>query len=647
MSVEATTDRNRILLRGTTFSQKNAAKAIAGCQARWDKSFTPNKFIGWSYPLTMETCYALRRVFGRELIVHPALTQWAREALQKQEVMEGIRAGGTIALTHVQEAFPNMYQAMAARPYQPVGSSFMLEGQHTLLGDDPGLGKTIQTLAALVQAQCRRILVACPKTTTRSVWCNETNFWTPAIMPFVAQGREKQREQVIQEFNDTPYDGPKMLIINTEMLRAKRIWECPNGRLWDAAPNRKGGCRDIHNHETVVEYLWPELFEQKWDAVVLDESHQLLASRYNFMSKNITQGRLGAVHLRRMVKPGGLAIALSGTPFRSDLTKAWGTLNWLQPDVFPSFWNWAREHFPVDEEEIYVRGGTKQQTYTLRVDEESGVPEPRNMEKFNAAMRPYFLARTKAEAAPDLPPVQYMGTSPADNPDGLKAIWLEMEPKQAAAYNQMKNMAEAELEGGKLLATGVLAEITRLRQFASTHGRMADGEFVPGLPSNKIEWLLEFLMEQAGHDTKVVFASEFTQLVNLTSRTIQKELSQEVLTITGDVTGGRRDRAVERFQNMSDPCKVMGLNVKAGGVGITLDAADYMVLLDVPWTSDTEEQVVNRVHRVSRIHNVMVYRLLSVGTVDEWMGGLTEAQRRILMSASGAASMAMEALHGQ
>jgi SNF2 family DNA or RNA helicase len=127
--------------------------------------------------------------------------------------------------------------------------------------------------------------------------------------------------------------------------------------------------------------------------------------------------------------------------------------------------------------------------------------------------------------------------------------------------------------------------------------------------------------------------------------TIREELKIPTLAITGKVTGNARDRAVEQFQDPDDPHKVMVLNMKAGGVGITLDTADYMILMDVPWVSDTEKQVVDRIHRVSRVHNVFVYRLLSVGTLDEWMASLTDEQRRILLSSSPQAiEMSREAL---
>src|SRR5215469_3171879 len=168
--IEATISGGKILLKNVPFRDKDRAKAIHGCRAKYDERVTPKKFIGWNLPLTMDTCFTLRRVFGRDLLVGNDLTAWAREALKNQASMEQVRSGEAISLDRVAELTPNMFQAMSAREYQKVGSSFIYLGKNVILGDDPGLGKTIQTLAALVQQGATRLLVCCPKTTARSVW---------------------------------------------------------------------------------------------------------------------------------------------------------------------------------------------------------------------------------------------------------------------------------------------------------------------------------------------------------------------------------------------------------------------------------------------------------------------------------------------
>jgi hypothetical protein len=173
-------------------------------------------------------------------------------------------------------------------------------------------------------------------------------------------------------------------------------------------------------HEHTQRYYpeYPELFGQLWDYIVMDESHHALASRYNVQSPNITQLRLGACRLPHAA--GGLKLAMSGTPYRSKAQKAWGTLNWLNPKEFSSFWGWADKHFKVTEGK-----------YAREIS-----PTPADAEKFADAMRPYLLARTKAEVAPELPPIEYAGTTPDGSDDGPIGVWLDMEGEQAKAYER-------------------------------------------------------------------------------------------------------------------------------------------------------------------------------------------------------------------
>jgi len=107
-----------------------------------------------------------------------------------------------------------------------------------------------------------------------------------------------------------------------------------------------------------------------------------------------------------------------------------------------------------------------------------------------------------------------------------------------------------------------------------------------------------------------------------------------VETLTGKTSPRDRARLVERFQDPANPLQVVVLNRDAGGESITLDAADDMVVIDQPWISDRDEQLENRIHRLSRMHNVTVYRLVSIGTIDEWMANLTDTQKAAISTAS-------------
>jgi SNF2 family DNA or RNA helicase len=634
-----TTDGKRILadIPYAAGAGRERARQIPGAKPVYGDD---DKFKYWSYPLTMDTCRTFRRVFGDELHVTQLLSDWARAAMAVDDELAKMKKPGELSVKfeRLPRLAPDLYTAISTRNYQEVGTGWMTLAQTGILGDEPGLGKTLQTLAMLVESGAKEILVTCPRTATRNVWSRETNRWAPTIAPFVAQGSHAERMQVMEAYAGFP--GPyKMLIVNTEMVRAKRIEVCslPPGEEREACS--EGLSTRKHKHSYIPEPEWPFLHSLKWDAVIMDESHRALASTANIQSKRITQLRFGAMNIRRKIRTGGIAFALSGTPFRSNLTKAWGTLNWCRPDVWSSYWNFAGTHFGVTEG-----------AYGRVVAEGAKVPQPLDEEAWARAVGPYLLQRDKATAAPDLPPIDYTGAPPEDNPDGLKGIWLEMEPGQAKVYREMQRLAQVRLKGGTLTAAGVLAEITRLRQFAISNGRMEREEkyrllhgkgyvyntlnFTPTMPSNKIDWIIQFLLEREGYAGKVVIASNFTQVLDLIQGEIEHSFKEQCYSITGRTTDKLRETIVQQFNDPDEEIRVCLIQTVAGGEAITLDACcDDLVLVDPCWTSDQEFQVVSRIHRVSRIHQVQVHRLFSVGSIDEWMASNTEEQRDALLSA--------------
>lgn len=634
MEATITTDGKRVLAKidYANGSGPKMARKVPGARADWDKTVTPNVFLGWSYPLTMDTCRSFRKVFGQGLEIRPPLVQWAREAVKQETRLEDLREEviDSVTFERLQEEAPDLLAAMRNRPYQLAGTAFMLAGKDVILGDDPGLGKTLQTLAALIEADAKVILVGCRRTATRTVWERETMRWAPGIATFVAQGNRAEREAVMAEFDSFPTNLPgvrKMLIINIEMVRAKREEICPaTGGDCAYSPDDRPASHPKHKYNSHPD--WPFLFGQTWDAIVLDESHNLLASTANYQSKRITQQRFGAVMLRRCLRAGGLAIALSGTPFRSKLVKGWGTLNWIRPDLFGSYWKWAEQHFGVEQGQYgKIVGGTGPDGKPVKS------PEPRDEDAWDRMLRPHYLKRTKATAAADLPAIQYAGT-PIAGPGSPNYVQLDMDPAQAKLYRQMTEDAEVWLEGHKITASGSVAQITRQRQLANAAARRGDGRTVlPELPSNKLEWLVEFMQEREGTGAKVVVASSFTEIVELAADVLRAE-GFEVLTLTGATSDRDRSDLVARFQDPADSLQVVCINRMAGGESITLDAADEMVVIDQPWISDQDDQLEARIHRVSRIHQVIVYRLVSLGTIDAWMAGLTDEQREVIAKAS-------------
>lgn len=556
----------------------------------------PGKLLGWSCPLNMQTCRMLRQVFQDELEIGPELTEWAAAEVAREHELDTLRAGHGAALERVERFYPKLWAAIQDRSYQIAGAAFLAHSGAALLADEAGSGKTIQTLAALAEAYARRVLVFAKRTALRTVWQNEAERWLgDGVQVFLARGNRAEREAVLDAYSLAPNDRILMVVCNVEMIRGRLL--CPDGVA-------KAQCRKKCEHIKQVSYEfvpdWPQIFEYPWDAVVLDESHRVLVGK-STRAADVTQGRLGAVRLP--VRDGGLKIALSATPYRGKLLNAWGTLNWLQPDKFASYWQYAEGFWDVRPEGF---AGARVVGDLL----------PEREAELDRMLAPYVLRRTKAEVAPQLPPKIYAGTplDPADENSPV-GIWLEMTPPQARAYRDMARIAQAGLDGGVLMAHGALSEAMRLRQFASSAGRLdAAGDYHPAAPSNKLDWLLEHLEECEG---KHVVASQHTALIEFFAAELARA-GHRSFQITGKVSDAGRDEAVTQFQDpRQEDVRIMLLNTTAGGESITLDAADHLIFLDETYVPDEQEQVEDRIHRVSRVHQVVIYYLRSLGTIEE------------------------------
>lgn len=557
-------------------------------------SFSKTGGPHWAYGLSVRVCKLLREQFGTELMVGPELSVWAREAMQREAELAQLGGQSDAMVSRLPVVAPVLAEAMASRTYQRVAARFIANGKRVLIADQPGLGKTLETLGGIVEAGLTGpVLVLSLRTAMRSVWEPEIKRWMPeGTNVTVVDGVGTVRTSLIDGFwKDVAAQPDRLhfLIINPEMVRTKRKSE---GKVvW-------------------YEHKYPALFSTPWSAVVIDESAHNQSSLVapSAAENKMTQFRLGARHLP--VADGGMRIALSGTPMRGKPRNMWGTLNWLEPTVYTSFWKWVETYFRVYES---WDGGVKHME----------IGDMKDPERFAEDLRPIMLRRTKGEVASDLPPKQYGGRLlDSSDPSSPVGVWVPMLPEQEKAYRSLVKDATVELASGSLMANGVLAELTRLKQLAGSHGDMDGTEFVPTMPSNKFDVVLEMLEERGitggdneEGDSGIVIASQFTQLINLFATGL-RERGIEVSVLTGDTPDSERKRIIAEFQAGKGP-RVFMLNTRAGGVAVTLDRADDMIILDETWIPDDQEQVEDRIHRVSRIHPVTIYYVRSLGTLEE------------------------------
>ncbi|ATS93155.1 DNA helicase [Gordonia phage Patio] len=590
---------------------------------------------GGNLPLTLTNCKELRRIFGERLEVSEGLANWSLDEAERLGRIENFSSATSDAELEawVAEEAPEIHEAV--RAYQRAGIAFLSETRRGLLADQPGLGKTLQTIGATVNYDLvGDILVAAPSAAVATTWPDELERWVPGDEVIAVMGTGKARHTILDRLGPPPTDRRRWVIINLEMLRAE--WVKPRTVR---RPHKRTGKMGMFKEDGWWDLKYPELFDRHWSAFVADESHRFMIC-HSATPQSQTQVRAGAGMIK--IIDDGMKIALSGTPFRGKPENLWGTLNWLYPDKYHAYWSWAQQWF-------HVLGDIKDRKSNMEI---AGLDETK-AKAFYEDIAPIMLRRTKAEVYPELPAKLYAGT-PLPYEDGSVddhspvGHWLTMSPKQAKAYAEIRDEAETILESGVLTANGVLAELVRLKQFAICHGDVetyldSDGEeayrFLPKMPSVKFDWLVEFLdslginrhtsmePDEEGQERKVVVASQFTAILDMYEQQLTK-LGIPSLKITGKVSQAQRKENKDRWQQAGGP-RVFLINTVAGGVSLTLDAADDLVFLDETWIPDDQEQVEDRIHRVSRLHQVTIHYLRTLETVEENIAFVSGGRERL------------------
>ena len=581
-------------------------KAIQG--TRWN----PHKEV-WTAPVDWsifgELCAIPQVLSGLEMGLN--LTEWAQKESERQAQIPDVLSLDGVNLPVLEATNAKLHAAMASRPFQTVTPGFVAMQRAVLLADDPGLGKTLQTIASIQEAGVTGpILVIAPKAAVDLVWPVEILRWS-AGDKFGTMGPHipaSQRGATLDKVRAACVADPSLrfwVLTTSHYVRAAAVLDEYGKFVYE----------DDKRKVKMTNATLPEMFNMEWAGIVVDESHRFVAAATGNRKKQSAQMQgLGALQLRQ----GGVKIALSGTPFRGKPENLYGTLNWLRPDLYTSYWKWAKKYF-----EMWQDGYSGANV----------LGELKSPRKFYEDAKAVMIRREKGEVAKDLPPKQY-GGSPWDPSDenSVIGVWLTMSGEQKRQYNALVKDAAAMVEGGTIMPNGILAEMTRLKQIASASHCMKDGVPHPQAgnlaSSNKLDWILEFL-EERGIDgkgetgRKVIIASQFTKYINF----LHEELATRKIPnvrLTGETPAKMREASVKAFQDPENICRVFLLNTIAGGVALTLDQADDVVICDETFNPDDQLQVEDRAHRLSRTdHQVTIWYLRTRDTIEEAIGTTT------------------------
>jgi SNF2 family DNA or RNA helicase len=613
--------RNRIYLRSPNGEHLRAASRIGG---NWLE-----KRGVWSFPLEMHVCKAMRERFDDELEIGPRLWAWAKEQVELQAAAEAVHsldAAQPVPLPNCEMLAPTLYAAMSNRGYQTIAAQFgSIIGSH-FNADQPGTGKTIETFGALIERGVfGRWLVLGPRKAVQSTWPKEVEKWLSpdldvrVVSCLSEDGSMEERNKIAYAFGNMDEGDIQILLINPEAARVKA--HCPRG----ACKGNDGFCEYKREHKKVP--VLDALMDTKWDAIIMDETHKYMMNS-NDRAKNVSQVGLGVQTLPLAV--GGVKIGLSGTPFKGKPRRFWPMLHWLDPVRYTSQGRWQQHYFETEKDD-YAFSGQKI-TEVMREERRAD---------FNSEMARIMIRRTKQE-------LRALNESWAPPEKRYHEAWVTMDRKQRRLYKAMEDAAAVRLDGGMLMADGVLAEMTRLRQFSIACGDVNDmGEFKPMLPSVKWDWIIDFLDERGikpeingtkvgdtvGED-KIIIASQYVKVLEMYAAELTR-LRIPHFMIVGKTKGV--DAIEDRWQRpyKQGDARVMLLGTAAGGVTLTLDAADDVIINDETWVPDDQEQVEDRAHRTSRTdHQVNVWYVRTEDTIERGLAGDNEwkdaTQKRVL-----------------
>ncbi|GAB4193707.1 MAG: hypothetical protein Tsb0015_16570 [Simkaniaceae bacterium] len=230
---------------------------------------------------------------------------------------------------------------------------------------------------------------------------------------------------------------------------------------------------------------------------------------------------------------------------------------------------------------------------------------------------PFLLKRKKKEVAKEFPQ------------KFIQEIWLEMEESQQALYQSWaaaikKKLANAvENEGVGKNRLGILEGILRLRQICC-HPSLAAAD-QGSYPSAKLEQLLWDVEEITARGQKVIIYSQFTAMLQIINGYLSA-FSENVLILDG--SSKNREMLVKQFQE-NEKKKIFLISLKAGGVGLNLNRADYVILFEPWWNAAVENQAMDRAHRLGREKPLFIKRYILASSIEENMEVLKQKKQQI------------------
>ncbi len=408
----------------------------------------------------------------------------------------------------------------------------------------------------------------------------------------VAPDSDDKEADLFSSFNCSTL-GASLIVVPTSIIHnwAKEITKfAPHLKIYNYAGRNRVKTSEIgkilrHYHVVLITYGLLRndidfLRNYKFGYLILDES-QNIKNPSSLTYKSVCQ--IDAEH----------KLTISGTPIENSLNDLWAQMNIVNKGLLGNA-TFFRSYFaaPIENDQ----------------NEEK-------KQKLKQMIAPYILRRTKDMVAKDLPPISEQ-TIYCEMTDAQQDIY---EREVSGCRNELFKMTQNNKNLDKFVA---LKALTRLRLIAN-HPRLAIPEYEGD--SGKTSQICELVRNIASENHKMLIFSSFVRDLDLLKNEI-RNMCIEYCMLTGHTAN--REQVIGEFQ--SDPNKkVFLISLKAGGVGLNLTEADYVLMLNPWWNPQAEKQAIDRAHRIGQTKHVFVYRFITSGSIEEKIAHLQEKKLQI------------------
>ncbi|KAF2287266.1 hypothetical protein GH714_039485 [Hevea brasiliensis] len=473
------------------------------------------------------------------------------------------------------EHSPEFLTGGSLHPYQLEGLNFLRfswsKQTHVILADEMGLGKTIQSiafLASLFEESISPHLVVAPLSTLRN-WEREFATWAPQMNVVMYVGSAHARA-IIREYE---FYYPK----NHKKIKKKKSGQV----VGDKKQDRIKFDVLLTSYE-MINLDTASLKPIKWESMIVDEGHRL-------------KNKDSKLFLSLKQYSSNHRVLLTGTPLQNNLDELFMLMHFLDAGKFASLEEFQEEFKDINQEE--------------------------QISRLHKMLAPHLLRRVKKDVMTELPPKKEL------------ILRVELSSKQKEYYKAIltRNYQILTRRGGPQISLiNVVMELRKL----CCHAYMLEG-VEPDIEdasesykqlvesSGKLQLLDKMMVKLKEQGHRVLIYSQFQHMLDLLEDycTYKKWQYER---IDGRVGGAERQVRIDRFNAKNSSRFCFLLSTRAGGLGINLATADTVIIYDSDWNPHADLQAMARAHRLGQTNKVMIYRLVTRGTIEERMMQMTK-----------------------